>query len=189
MFGRVKLDNTLLTCDQGNLNQITARSRNRTLVTVVRDTCTITVHKTVNFLGQLKEQCKAARINGHEVWDSRKLSVKSFEGNFRNSCRKTRQFHLVAALIKVAASSLAGTCTLVWPGIFVYWPIRKPRIQEYKLRVKACTPFRSSNGLLTYAILCTLKSHTFGCLVFQVSGLGTRQTWRKQWKSGWHTRV
>ena len=44
MFGgRVKLDNTLLTCDQGNFNQITARSRNRTLVTVVRDMCTTTV--------------------------------------------------------------------------------------------------------------------------------------------------
>ena len=36
MLGRVKLDNTLLTCDQGNFNQITARSRNRALVTVVR---------------------------------------------------------------------------------------------------------------------------------------------------------
>ena len=43
MFGRDKLDNTLLTCDQGNLNQITTRSRNRTLVTVVKDTCTTTV--------------------------------------------------------------------------------------------------------------------------------------------------
>ena len=32
IFGRVKLDNTLLTCNQGNLNQITARSRNRALV-------------------------------------------------------------------------------------------------------------------------------------------------------------
>ena len=38
MLGRDKLDSTLLTCDQGNFNQITARSRNRTLVTVVRDT-------------------------------------------------------------------------------------------------------------------------------------------------------
>ena len=43
MLGRVKLDNTLLTCDHGNFNQITARSRNRTLVTVVRDTCTTIV--------------------------------------------------------------------------------------------------------------------------------------------------
>ena len=43
MLGRVKLDNTLLTCDQGNFNQITARGRNRTLVTVVRDTSTTTV--------------------------------------------------------------------------------------------------------------------------------------------------
>ena len=43
MLGRVKLNNTLLTCDQGNFNQITARGRNRTLVTVVRDTCTTTV--------------------------------------------------------------------------------------------------------------------------------------------------
>ena len=40
MLGRVKLDNTLLTCDQGNFNEITARGRNRTLVTVVRDMCT-----------------------------------------------------------------------------------------------------------------------------------------------------
>ena len=42
-LGRVKLDNTLLTCDRGNFNQITARSRNQTLVTVVRDTCITTV--------------------------------------------------------------------------------------------------------------------------------------------------
>ena len=42
MLARFKLDNTLLTCDQGNFNQITARGRNRTLVTVVRDTCTST---------------------------------------------------------------------------------------------------------------------------------------------------
>ena len=42
-LGRVKLDNTLLTCDEGNFNQITARSRNRTLVTVVRGTCSTTV--------------------------------------------------------------------------------------------------------------------------------------------------
>ena len=43
MLGRDKLDNPLLTCDQSNFNQITARSRDRTLVTVVRDTCTTTV--------------------------------------------------------------------------------------------------------------------------------------------------
>ena len=43
MLGRVKLDNTLLTCDQDNFNQITARRQNRTLVTVVRDTCSTTV--------------------------------------------------------------------------------------------------------------------------------------------------
>ena len=42
-LGRVKLDNTLLTCDEGNFNQITARSRNRTLGTVVRGTCSTTV--------------------------------------------------------------------------------------------------------------------------------------------------
>ena len=35
VFGRVKPDNTLLTCDQGNFN--------RTLVTEVRDTCNTTV--------------------------------------------------------------------------------------------------------------------------------------------------
>ena len=43
MLGRVKLNITLLTCDQGNFNQITAWSRNRTLVTGVRDTCTTPV--------------------------------------------------------------------------------------------------------------------------------------------------
>ena len=43
MLGRDKLDNTLLTCDQGNFNQITARSRNQTLVTVVRDMCPTSV--------------------------------------------------------------------------------------------------------------------------------------------------
>ena len=43
MLGTVKLDNTLLTCGQGNFNQIATRSRNRTLVTVVRDLCTTTV--------------------------------------------------------------------------------------------------------------------------------------------------
>ena len=39
----VKMDDTLLTRDQDNFNQITARSRNQALVTVVRDTCTTTV--------------------------------------------------------------------------------------------------------------------------------------------------
>ena len=46
MLGGDKLDNTLLTCDQGNFNQITARNRNRTLITVVRDMCTTTVPPT-----------------------------------------------------------------------------------------------------------------------------------------------
>ena len=36
MLGRVKLDNTLLTCDPGNFNQRTARNRDRTMVTVVK---------------------------------------------------------------------------------------------------------------------------------------------------------
>ena len=38
MLGRIKLGNTLLTCGQGNFNQTTARTRSRTLITVVRDT-------------------------------------------------------------------------------------------------------------------------------------------------------
>ena len=42
MFGRFKLENTLLTCDQCNLNQVTACSRNRTPVTKLRGTCTTT---------------------------------------------------------------------------------------------------------------------------------------------------
>ena len=37
MLGRVELDNTLLTCDQGNFNQITAQSQNQTLPTVMKD--------------------------------------------------------------------------------------------------------------------------------------------------------
>ena len=37
------MDNALLTCDQDNFNQITAQSRNQTLVTAVRNTCTTTV--------------------------------------------------------------------------------------------------------------------------------------------------
>ena len=41
-YGRTP-EYTLLTCDQGNFNHVTARSRNRTIVTVVRDTCTTTV--------------------------------------------------------------------------------------------------------------------------------------------------
>ena len=43
MLGRGKLDNTFLTCDQGNCNQIAAWSRNSILLTVVRDTCTTAV--------------------------------------------------------------------------------------------------------------------------------------------------
>ena len=43
MLGTVKLDNNLLTCDQGNFNQITAWSRSQILATVVRDTCSTTV--------------------------------------------------------------------------------------------------------------------------------------------------
>ena len=43
MLGRVKPGNTLLTSDISNFKQITARSRNRPLVTVVRDTCTSVV--------------------------------------------------------------------------------------------------------------------------------------------------
>ena len=38
MLGKDKLDNTLFTCDQGYFNQITTRSRNLTLVTMVKDT-------------------------------------------------------------------------------------------------------------------------------------------------------
>ena len=61
VLGRDKLDNTLLTCDQGNFNQITAQSRNRTQVTEVRDTCTNTVPPVTNYLLLLIER---------EVWPS-----------------------------------------------------------------------------------------------------------------------
>ena len=42
-LGKVRLHNIYLTRDQGNFNQVTTWSRNRTLVTVVTDTCTTTV--------------------------------------------------------------------------------------------------------------------------------------------------
>ena len=49
MLGRVKLDNTLPACDQGNFTQITALNRNRALVSVVRDMCTTTVPPAPHF--------------------------------------------------------------------------------------------------------------------------------------------
>ena len=48
---------TFLTYDQGNFNQITARSRTQTLVIVVRDTCTTTVPLTpVIFILRLRSE-------------------------------------------------------------------------------------------------------------------------------------
>ena len=41
MLVGVKLDNILLTCEQGNFTQITARGCNQTLASVVRDPCTV----------------------------------------------------------------------------------------------------------------------------------------------------
>ena len=43
MLGRVKLNNTFLTCDKGDFNQRAPWSQNQIHVTVVRDTCTTTV--------------------------------------------------------------------------------------------------------------------------------------------------
>lgn len=43
MFSTVKQDNTILTCDKGSFNQIRARGWNRTLVKLVRDSCTTTL--------------------------------------------------------------------------------------------------------------------------------------------------
>ena len=37
MFGKLKLDNTPLTCNQGEFNQIVAQSWNQILVTKVKD--------------------------------------------------------------------------------------------------------------------------------------------------------
>ena len=70
MLGRVKLGNTLLTCDQGNFNQITACSRNRTLVTVVRDTCTITV-PLATMLSQISMSLNhlATKTNNRSLFD------------------------------------------------------------------------------------------------------------------------
>ena len=61
MLGRDTLESTLLTCDQDNFDQITARSWNRTLVSVVRDTCNTTglptPHITTSYsIVKLKEQ-------------------------------------------------------------------------------------------------------------------------------------
>ena len=60
-LGRVKLENTLLTCDKGNFNQIAALSRNRTLVTVVRDTCTTTVPPTPVEIGVVDSELEKVR--------------------------------------------------------------------------------------------------------------------------------
>ena len=71
MLGRAKLDNTLLTCDQSNFNQITARCRNRTLVTVVRDTSTTTVPPARRKSKQFINSCSvhlAASFGYSAVW-------------------------------------------------------------------------------------------------------------------------
>ena len=52
MFGRVKLDDTLLTCNKGNFHQTTARRLHRTLVTVMRETRALP--STVGFLWVLQ---------------------------------------------------------------------------------------------------------------------------------------
>ena len=58
VFGRDKLNNTLLTCHRRNFNQITELSRNRTLVAMVKETCTTTVQPASRFAfvkhGQIK---------------------------------------------------------------------------------------------------------------------------------------
>ena len=68
MLGGVKLDNTLLTCDQSNFNQITARSMNQTLLTVVRDMCTTTVppaplFRTLPLTKTLEQTSKHCTVN------------------------------------------------------------------------------------------------------------------------------
>ena len=70
MLGRVKLDNTRLTCDQGNFNHITARSRNRIQFTEVSDACDTTVPPTPHRIkltfvfNAYQEDCKARAV-GH----------------------------------------------------------------------------------------------------------------------------
>ena len=70
MRGRIKLDNTVLTCDQDNFNQITIRSRNRTRVKVVRDTCTITV-PLATMLSQISMSLNhlATKTNNRSLFD------------------------------------------------------------------------------------------------------------------------
>ena len=70
MLGTVKQDNTILTCDQGCFNQIRARSRNRTLVTVVRDTCTTTVPP--------EEGIRRIHRIGELLYDTFKITVANF---------------------------------------------------------------------------------------------------------------
>ena len=49
VLGRVKLDNTLLMCDQDNFNQITAQSGNQASVTVARDIHVCHHHPFIHF--------------------------------------------------------------------------------------------------------------------------------------------
>ena len=90
MLGRVKLDNTLLTCDQGNFNQITARSRNQTIVTVVRDTCTTTVPPAPQIVySNLKSITPRGWCSGHNALVYPRSLILEFSSQYYvtgNSC-------------------------------------------------------------------------------------------------------
>ena len=58
MFDEVKLNNTLLTRDQSNFGEITAWCRSRTLITVVRHTCTTTVLPATRLRGKCIKSSK-----------------------------------------------------------------------------------------------------------------------------------
>ena len=65
MVGRVRLDNTLLKCDKGNFNQVTARSQNQILVIVMRDMCTATVLAASQYLPKLMIQLIKQVVRGY----------------------------------------------------------------------------------------------------------------------------
>ena len=94
MFGRVKLDNTLLTCDKDNFNQVTARSRKRTLVTVVRDMCTTTVSPAPPHYN-VKCIVSAVKGNPYQMFSFEK-EMKILNGNITTSWETIKNFAMYA---------------------------------------------------------------------------------------------
>ena len=81
MLGGVKLGNTLLTSDQGNFNQVTTRSHNRTQVTVVGYMCPPQCHQLTVFwasYGQKVTNLVDLVSNLRDLWSCCRWSEVSY---------------------------------------------------------------------------------------------------------------